>query len=140
MNRTAQTTTVLKAPVNFTASNEPGGVFSNFDPSLNTLVLKAHEVDLIDARQLTTPTALDSEGFELHTLAFPGGDLLDPEWVANVYGPRVGAFLQQLTGAAHVAPFRGHRVLIRDTGKLAPGRATAADFAHIDQTESSGVH
>jgi hypothetical protein len=138
MSASIESTPAVRAPLNFAANRESGGVFSNFDPSLNSQSLEAHEVEVRDARRLPSPPKLDAEGFELHRLPFADANLLDPQWVEKVYSPDVGEYLQSLTGAAHVTPFRGHRVMIRDSGKLVPGRATAAAFVHIDQTRTSG--
>lgn len=115
-------------------------VFSNYDPSLVSIDLETREVEISDARRTASSTQIDAEGFVLRALPMPDADLLNPEWVKDVYGPRIVDYLKELTGAAHVFPFRGHRVMIRDAGKAAPGRAAVADYVHIDQTERSGAH
>jgi hypothetical protein len=137
MSASIETATAVRAPLNFAANREGGGAFSNFDPSLNKQSLLAHEIELRDARHLHSPPKIDAEGFELHRLAFPDADLTNREWVNNVYGPQVAEYVKKLTGASHIMPFGGFVAIIRDTGKLVPGRATAAEFIHIDHTPES---
>lgn len=138
MDGTAPTTHKVLAALNFAASREFGGVFSNFDPSLADQSLDPRDLEIRDARAL--PTKLAVEGFELHRLPFPDQNLLNPEWVAEVYVPQVQKYVQKVTEAAHVVAYQGTRALIRDTGKFTPGHSVAAQFVHIDQTRNSADH
>jgi hypothetical protein len=127
----------VTAPLNFAADRSPDGVWSNLAPHLRTQALRAHDVVLRDARRLSTPPALDREGFTLahHPLARPAWH--DDAWVDETYNPACTALVRRLTGASYAVPF--HRgVLLRDSagGTAAP----AADFVHLDNTQEALEH
>ena len=139
MSTSTETSTAVRATLNYAADRQDGGVFSNFDPSLAKQSLDPREVEIRDGRKLASPPKFDVEGFELHRLPFPNLNLLDAEWVAKVYVPQVQEYVKKVTGAAHVVSFQGLRALIRDTGKFVPGYSIAAAFVHIDQTRTSAL-
>lgn len=127
---------VVRAPLNFAADRTDGGIWSNLMRHLITQALEGFEVEIRDARRLAGGPSLEREGFVLSRTPAPAGaDFTDRQWVATAYAPQCLKLVQELTGAAHVAPFYGGGVLIRDTGnaKAAP----AAEFVHLDQTRES---
>ena len=131
-----QAAATVRATLNFAADRTDGGVWSNLTRHLITQALEGCEVEICDARRLPNGPSLEREGFVLsRTPAPPGADFTDRDWVAAHYAPQCLQLVQQLTGAAHVAPFYDGGVLIRDTGnaKAAP----AAEFVHLDQTRES---
>ena len=137
----AQLTTTdrtIRAQLKFASNSDHAGIFSNLDPSLNNQALVSHEVNMRNARHLSA-TSINAEGFELHHLPFADPDFANPAWQQSVYGPTLQAFVQDRTAAPHVVPFSStYSMMIRETGRLVPGSATAADFIHCDQTPGSG--
>ncbi|MCJ2178783.1 CmcJ/NvfI family oxidoreductase [Novosphingobium album (ex Hu et al. 2023)] len=133
----AETRGDTMAPINFAATREDGGIWSNLDKSLITQPLLAHPVALRDCTGLTQPPSLESEGFEAHRLTFERADWRNPEWVEAIGSPRTMAFIRERTGAVHIAPFHGHMALIRDTGD--PAQPAAAEFVHLDHSRTSAL-
>lgn len=128
---------VVRAALNFAADRTDGGIWSNLMRHLITQTLERREIDIRDARRLAGGgPSLENEGFVLSRTPAPeGADFTDKAWVAEAYAPQCLKLVQDLTGAAHVAPFYGGGVLIRDTGNAEA--APAAEFVHLDQTRKS---
>ncbi len=125
----------VNSALNFAADRRDGGIWSNTWRERITQELVTLPVELRDARQLERAPSLDAEGFEVHHMPLPGSDWDDDAWVKAEYLPRALELIRELSGAAHVAPFYGGGVLIRDTGN--PQRAAAAEFVHLDQTREA---
>jgi hypothetical protein len=136
MSMQPQAAATVRATLNFAADRTDGGVWSNLMRHLITQALEGCEVEIRDARRLPDGPSLEREGFVWsRTPAPPGADFTDRDWVAAHYAPQCLQLVQQLTGAAHVAPFSDGGVLIRDTGNVKA--APAAEFVHLDQTRES---
>ncbi|WP_052223075.1 CmcJ/NvfI family oxidoreductase [Novosphingobium malaysiense] len=133
----AETLGDTQAQINFAASRDEGGIWSNLDKSLITQPLKAQSIPLRDCSSVAEPPSLEREGFEWHRLAFSGADWRNPEWVETIGSPRTMEYIHERTGAAHIAPFHGHMALIRDTGD--PAQPTAAEFVHLDHSRTSAL-
>jgi hypothetical protein len=136
-NHIEQQSSVM-AHLNFAADKMNGGIWCNYDRSLITQKLEAHEVEIRDAKHLPAAPTLEQQGFELHHLPLSqAGDWTDTDWLDRVYIPESLDLVRQLTKAMHVTKCYG-LPLIRDTGN--PERAPAAEFVHFDGTREAVVH
>lgn len=125
----------VMARLNFATDKMNGGIWCNYDRSLITQKLAAHEVEIRDAKRLPAAPTIEQQGFELHQLRLSkAGDWTDMEWIDRVYIPESLDLIRQVTKAGHVAPCYGG-TLIRDTGDSR--RAPAAEFVHLDGTREA---
>jgi hypothetical protein len=122
------------AAINFVADRNPDGVWSNLTPHLRTQALRAHDVQLGDARRLADAPRLDREGFAVTHHRIKNADWSNERWVTESYIPACVELVRGLTGAGHAAPMHAG-VLLRDSA----GRegAPAADFVHLDNTREA---
>lgn len=137
MNIQAEKFNAVSASLNFAADRGNGGIWSNSDRGLITQALRAHEVDIVDARTLPGPTSFSEQGFEVHHDPLQNAAWADRDWCVSVYNPHCLALVKRVTGAAAVATYFGGGALIRDTGDVT--RAAAAEFVHLDQTRESAI-
>jgi hypothetical protein len=113
------------AALNFAASRDHGGIWSNLQAELRTQSRRAQMTDIADARDLATKPSLEAEGFTVLHLPVGRPAREQDQWVEDSYVPACIDAVRVLTGAALVAAF--HRgVLQRDTGD--DRAAPAADF------------
>jgi len=136
MSAPARAPVTVRGALNFAADRTSDGIWSNGNRSLITQKLKAYEVELCDAKTLSSPTTLKDEGFELHHQPMIDPEWTNSDWIASVYCPRTLELVQKVTGAAEVALYyRG--ALIRDSGDVT--RAPAAEFVHLDNSRESAL-
>lgn len=136
--KTSDTPASVTAPLNFAADKMNGGIWCNYDRSLITQKLVAHEVQINDAKRLPDPPTFEQQGFELHHSQLSrAGDWTDDEWLNQVYIPESLDLVRQVTKAKYLTPSYG-RPMIRDTSN--PARAPAAEFVHFDGTRDAVMH
>lgn len=122
--------------INFSASSNDGGCWSNSDPGLTRQSLKPCEVEIYDASSLAKPAGLQVEGFSRQTMPLPMTSWQDPDWVERVYMPAAAEMVKDISGAAYAEPFPGGS-MIRDS--RSSSHAPPATFAHLDFTRESIV-
>jgi hypothetical protein len=118
---------IVRGRLNFAADRENGGVFSNFDPSLNKQSLEGRDVTIRDARSLPSPPKLGCRRLRTPSPALSRCGFPQSRVGREGHGPQVEDYVKTATGAAATVPFGGYRALIRDTGKFVPGLSIAAD-------------
>jgi hypothetical protein len=145
----AETTTDVRATINYFDPTLPRGRFDLVDPERNLMPLDPHEVTIRDLRSAPLgEVALDREGLQHATHSSRA--VLDPELVdTNVavqpgvppvnaaYYDEMVPFIRALTGARDVIPqASGLTVRFSDRSKR-KSWAGAAGFIHLDVTDES---
>ncbi len=128
----------VTAQLNYLAPMGARPVFSS-DPSLTNLVLEPREVEIVDARSLDEPPALEREGLTLARHPTALTDFRDAEQVEGLYLREVEELIRALTGAVEVRASPGpvSRFTDRSDEARAARTAPAARFVHTDYTDVS---